>query len=192
MASTASRRGKESGVSTYRLPENTGRVPAWIKQAVLVCLCYTAAMTVVAMFTGQWITREHYFYSYELQAKAWLQGSLAIPKGEDYPWLELAIFNDAYYVSFPPFPSYVLLPFVAMGGVSLPDGILAWFCAMVSCIYAVRICVTMTQSSRQVPLLTLFLLLSNGYLFLTMNSWVWFIAQNMCFALCMMALYYAL
>ena len=168
------------------------RTPSWVSQAFGVCLCFTLAMTAVAMFTGQWITKTHFYYSYELQAQAWLNGTLYIPDGEDYSWLELAIYDGQYYVSFPPFPSYVLLPFVALGGVSLPDGILAWVCAMLSCVYAVRLCVTMTGSSRQVPLLALFLLLGNGYLYLTMNSWVWFIAQNMCFALCVMSLYYAL
>ena len=45
------------------------------------------------------------YKSYSLQAMAWLNGRLDL--GQDYPWLELAVFQERYYVSFPPFPSLV-------------------------------------------------------------------------------------
>ena len=41
--------------------------------------------------------------SYTLQALAWRKGMLSL--GQDYPWLELSIFNGDYYVSFPSVPA---------------------------------------------------------------------------------------
>ena len=166
-------------------------LPAWVGPAACVCAAYGMAMLIVAMFTGQWVTRGHFYYSYTLQAVNWLNGRLDIANGEDYAWLELAIRDGRYYVSFPPFPSYVLLPFAAICGMDTPDAWIALFFAMLSCVYAVRLYIAMTGGTRHLLFFVLFLLLGNGYLYLTMNGWVWFIAQNMCMALSLMALYYA-
>lgn len=42
--------------------------------------------------------------SYTLQALAWRKGEIYLTNGQDYPWLELAIYNGKYFVSFPPIP----------------------------------------------------------------------------------------
>ena len=73
------------------------------------CLSVLAVLCAAAMFTGSWFTNKNGYPSFALQANAWLQGRLDL--GQDYPWLELAIYEGKYFVSFPPFPSYVLLPF---------------------------------------------------------------------------------
>ncbi len=72
--------------------------------------CFLPVLFCVMAFTGMWPWRENSYASYTLQACAWLQGRLDIPHGEAYAFLELAIKDGRYYVSFPPFPSYVLLP----------------------------------------------------------------------------------
>ena len=167
------------------------RLPAWVEPAFWVCAAYGMAMLAVAMFTGQWATRPQFYYSYTLQALNWLEGRLDIANGADYEWLELAIYNGKYYVSFPPFPSYVLLPFAAVFGLQTPDGLIALVTAMLSCVYATRLYMAVTGGTKHLLFYALFLLLGNGYLYLTMNGWVWFIAQNMCMALSLMALYYA-
>ena len=46
--------------------------------------------------------------SYTLMALAWRRGMLSL--GQDYPWLELAIYNNDWYVSFPSVPALVMLP----------------------------------------------------------------------------------
>ena len=50
------------------------------------------------------------YNSYELQAREWLNGHTFLD--HDYSYLELAIFEGHYYVSFPPFPSVILVPFI--------------------------------------------------------------------------------
>ena len=46
--------------------------------------------------------------SYTLMALAWRRGRLSL--GQDYPWLELAVFGGDWYVSFPSVPALVMLP----------------------------------------------------------------------------------
>lgn len=53
------------------------------------------------------------------QAGAWLQGRTDVPTGTD-----VSIFNGKNYVSFPPFPSLLVLPVVAMAGVQATNTVL--------------------------------------------------------------------
>ena len=147
-----------------------------------------AVMLIAAAFTGQWPTRYNGYNSFLLQANAWLEGRLDL--GQDYTWLELAIVDGKYYVSFPPFPSYVLLPFAAIFRYSTPDGFIAWAVTMLGALYAVKL-YQMTRRDGRAAFWVLFLYLGTGYLFISMNAYVWFIAQTMCFTLSLMAIVHA-
>ena len=46
------------------------------------------------------------YCTYTLQALAWRDGQICL--SQDYPWLELAIYQGKYFVSFPPVPSVPL------------------------------------------------------------------------------------
>ena len=59
--------------------------------------------------------------SYTLQALAWRNGEVCLTNGQDYPWLELAIYNGKYYVSFPPLPSVLMLPLTFVFGENTPN-----------------------------------------------------------------------
>lgn len=146
-------------------------------------------IAVVMSFTGWWPTDDNPFCSYTLQACAWLDGRLDV--GSNYTWLELAVYDGKYYVSFPPFPSYVLLPFCAVLGQDVPDHCLALAATLLSALYAMKLYRTMRADTQHAEWLVLFLLLGNGYLSIGIQAWVWHLAQAMCFALSMMALYYA-
>lgn len=65
--------------------------------------------------------------SYALQAQNWLNGHLDVEGGASYTWLELAIFQGKYYVSFPPLPSLFSLPFVAILGMSPANLLIALY-----------------------------------------------------------------
>lgn len=73
---------------------------------------------------GGTLLAQNPYDSYLLQAQNWLEGSMAIQNGEQYPWLELAIFNEEYYLSFPPVPSVLALPWALWGGV-VPSNLIA-------------------------------------------------------------------
>lgn len=146
-------------------------------------------LLVIMMFTGQWPTRDNLYNSYVLQAQCWLEGRLAL----DYnrPWLELAIYEGQYFVSFPPFPSYVMLPFVAIWGTNAPDAFVSLAFTLMGVWYAVRLCLDQRISPGRTMFWVSFLFLGTGYVFIAMNGYVWFLAQAMCFALSLMALWHA-
>lgn len=162
-----------------------------IIDCISVCGCFLVMMLLVAAFTGQWPMRSNLYNSFALQAEAWVNGQLGLIGGRYYDHLELAILESGIYVTFPPFPSYVLLPFAFFMGASTPDGWIALVAAMVSCVFAVLLYEKVRGSRKGLLPWTMFLLLGNGYVFLTVNGWVWFFAQNLCFMLSLMALYFA-
>lgn len=145
---------------------------------------------VAASFTGHWATEENPYRSYALQACAWLDGRLDL--GKDYPWLELAIYEGKYYVSFPPFPSLVLLPFAAVWGTNTPDHWISLGFSIIGIIYAIRLYRAITGTYEMAEQYVLFLFLGNGYLFIALQGgWVWYMAQTMCFTFSLMSLFHA-
>lgn len=162
-----------------------------IKYALWITpLTVLLAMLSVSAFTGFWPWSQNPYSSYVLQAQAWLEGRLDL--GQDYEWLELAIYNGKYYVSFPPFPSYVLLPFVAIMGTNVPDTLIAWAFTLIGVVTSVRMCRLLGASARSSIFWSLFLYLGSGYLFIGQTSWVWFFAQTMAFTFSLLSLTCAL
>ena len=96
-----------------------------------------AVVLLVHMFTGQWINTPNTYNSFALQAKSWLEGRLDL--GENYSYLEIAEYNGKYFISFPPFVSYVLLPFAIIFGERTPDNLIAVICYLVAAVYAVKL-----------------------------------------------------
>lgn len=164
-------------------------VKKWDWDYVIIPVVILAVCWVVVAFTGLWPWKENPYNSYTLQACSWLQGRLDL--GQNYEWLELAIYQDKYYVSFPPFPSYVMLPFALLMGEHTPDHWIAWIVMVAGAVYAVKLYKTLGGEKEHVEFFVLFLYLASGLLFVSINGYVWFIAQNMCFTLSLMSLYYA-
>lgn len=156
---------------------------------VTISLAILFVCGIVVSFTGLWPWKDNPYNSYTLQACSWLQGRLDL--GQNYEWLELAIYQNKYFVSFPPFPSYVMLPFAIFMGEHTPDHFIAWVVMIIGAVYAVKLYKALGGEKEHVEFYVLFLYLASGLLFVTINGYVWFIAQNMCFTLSLMSLYYA-
>lgn len=135
--------------------------------AVLLVLCAHGAFM---LFSGKGIFSENPYNSYTLQACAWLRGSLDL--GENVSWLELAVYGGKYYVSFPPFPSYVLLPFAALFGEQAPDGIAALLVLLIGVCYAVELARLSGSGERSAVLLAVFLYCANNLWQVTVDGWV--------------------
>ena len=174
----------------FRIPSSAFRISSILSPSyVTLPLAVFLAMGCVAAFTGQWPWADHFYDSYLLQARSWLEGRLDL--GQDYAWLELAIYEGKYYVSFPPFPSYVLLPFAAIWGEAVKDSAVAWAVTLLGVGYAVRLYELIRRDGKE-DFWVLFLYLGTGYLFISMNSYVWFFAQTLCFTLSLMAIVHAI
>lgn len=159
------------------------------REYIVVCLYFIVTFLIVGAFTGQWPWNTNIYNSYTLQACSWLDGRLDL--GQDYPHLELAIYDNKYYVSFPPFPSYVMLPFAFIFKTRTPDGWIAILTTLLGAIYAVKLYKSIKKENKQAIFWVIFLFLGTNILFTSINGWVWFIAQNMSITLSIMALYYA-
>ncbi len=159
------------------------------KSIFTLCVIVFAVFFAIWTFTGKWFWLSQSYNSYILQAQGWKDGRLSLL--ENYSHLEIAVYEGKYYISFPPFPSYVMFPFVLMGFDNC-DGFLALASAMAGVSYAFLICRHLNIKTERAMLLSLLLTIGSNWLFTAQVSWVWFIAQNMAFTLSLMAIYYAL
>ncbi|MBQ7792044.1 MAG: hypothetical protein IJ367_00925, partial [Clostridia bacterium] len=154
-----------------------------------VVLGMVAVYWVVWAFTGMWPWTKNNYNSYTLQACRWLSGHLDL--GQNYSHLEIAEYGGKFFISFPPFPSYVMLPFALLFGQNTPDGWIALVVSILGAWYVFRLVKHYGKSDNSAIFWTLFVTVCSNLLFLTVNGWVWFFAQNLCFTLSVMALYYA-
>lgn len=144
---------------------------------------------IIWAFTGMWPILKNNYNSYALQAKAWLEGHLDL--GRDYSYLEIASFHGKYFISFPPFPSYLLLPFAFIFGSNTPDHLIALFSIFVGGLYSFKLARTLGRSNEAALFWTLFLVGGSNLVFVSVNGWIWFLAQNLCFTLSICSIYYA-
>lgn len=150
----------------------------------LIIFSCIAVYAVVWAFTGEWPWVHNPYNSYILQARAWLNGHIDL--GRNYEHLELAVYKGKYFVSFPPFPSAALIPFALS---SIPDNFAAAAVSAAACVFAWRLCKSFSNS--EACFLALFLSIASNVMVVSINSWVWFIAQNLSFLLTLMGFYYA-
>ncbi len=128
--------------------------------------------------------------SYEIQADSWLKGRLDI---DNRTYLELAIFQEKYYVSFPPFPSVVMLPFIAILGLgNVPNNLIMFVVATMTVILAYRILRKFETSEVNSILISLSMVAGSSILALSLNGGVWFVAQLFNLFLCTLAVKYLL
>lgn len=154
--------------------------------AVLSILIYLILMWIL---TGNGLFSHNTYNSYALQAEAWCKGRLDL--GQNYSFLELAFYKGKYYVSFPPFPSYLLLPLALFCGSNTPDFLLLWMADVVTVLYLYKLALSFKLSPKLSALTAVFVMLGTNVTFNMLNPWVWFWAQTLCFMLAVMSIYYA-
>ncbi len=158
-----------------------------LKNIIILVLSIFALFTIMHSICGSSIFGKSGWNSYELQAKAWLNGKTYLENGKDLSNLELAIYKDKYFVSFPPFPSVVMLPFVIIFGDNVPNNFIILLFAIITSIIAYKI--LRRQGTRRITSI----FLSFAYVFasnmttMVMNGGVWFVAQALNLLLCTMA-----
>ena len=123
--------------------------------------------------------------SYTLQALNWLQGRTWLLNGEGYTWLELAIYEGKYYVSFPPLPSVVLVPLVLVFGENVPNNLLVGVYGLVSAALAFRVMEQAGRSPKTAAFWGVFTVFGSNMLWMTTYGGVWFQAQALNMALCL-------
>jgi len=137
------------------------------------------------------ITQHNVFNSYSLQAYRWLQGYLDL--GYNFNHLEIALYNNRYWISFPPLPSVIMLPLVAiLGSPNTPDHIIALCVFIIVVVYAYKIAYHQLKNKIAAIFFALFLTIGSNYLQISMRGIVWHIAQNLAFMFTLMSIYYSI
>ncbi len=118
--------------------------------------------------------------SFTLMANAWRKGLLHLEK--DYPWLELAIYEGNYYVSFPSVPALVMLPLTFIFGNNTPNTIVTGLYLLGSYMAGYQLCRRFRKAADSL-FLALFLTLGCNMLYLSLQGDVWNQGQLLCFFL---------
>lgn len=128
--------------------------------------------------------------SYTIQAMHWREGKIKLD--QDYPWLELAIYEGDYYVSFPPFPTVPIYFLTFFFGELTPNNILVMVYNILAFIFAFLCCRRMGSTVFISLLGACFTCIASACLFMSMSGGVWFIAQMLAILLTLSAFYFML
>ena len=168
---------------------NTAKRYEVIEYGLVVLLGIVSYLTLMWILTGRGIFTHNVYNSYALQADSWRQGRLDLL--ENYSYLEIAVYKGKYFISFPPFPSYILFPLTFIFGSETPDSLILWIADIVAGIYLYKLALKFKLSPQMSALTSLFIMLGTNITFNMLNPWVWFWAQTLCIMLSVMAIYYA-
>lgn len=98
------------------------RTPGRKRATCALALLGLIALLYAALCAASGVDARSYPYpTYLLQAQAWLRGETAL--SQNYEWLELAVYEGRYYVSFPPVPSIPMLLYALLFGSGVPGGL---------------------------------------------------------------------
>ena len=142
-------------------------------------VCLVLALVLYHSLAGGTLMQAGPYNSYALQAENWLAGRNYIANGEDYPWLELAIYSGRYYQSFPPVPAVLMLPFVAAFGSwqALPGGLIMLELALL-CAAGVYLCCMRSGMAADVcAYFAVFVSMGSNLFWMSTSDGVWFMAQ---------------
>ena len=125
--------------------------------------------------------------AYTLQALAWRDGQTAL--SQNYTWLELAVFNGSYYVSFPPVPSLVMLPLTFIFNADVPSNFVAMAYALSSIAFAYRCFRKIGTRDIYAMFWALFFVMGSNMLWMSTEGGSWFLAQGLNLTLCFGAIW---
>ena len=182
------RKGERAEPGSEALPRRDAR--AWLLRHRTELLLFVGAFLVLACFSGQRFLRQSAAPHFIYQARAWLDGRLdvdpaVLPNLEDWACVRppnvrcqgrSAQPGDRWYVSFPPVPAVVMLPFVALHGYQFNDTSFTVALAALALVLAYRFLRTLVPSPDAAGLA---LVLGFGTLFFScaIRGEVWFTAE---------------
>ena len=136
---------------------------------------------------GQGILSHSNYDSYTRQAQSWWEGRTYLP--ENVTWLELAIYNGDYYVSFPPFPSVVQFVLYPLFGLNTPDNLINTLFGLGIFVVVYRLLMRKDLSGLNAAVIALLFTLGSNLFYLSVTGWVWFSAQTQGFFFTALAVY---
>lgn len=160
------------------------------KWYALLTISIIAAYSAVWFFTKKTPWMHSAYDPYTLQAQRWLSGYLDL--GQNYSYLELAIYKGKYYVSFPPLPTLFVLPFVLILGVDrTPEYLITTVVSIIGAIQLFRLFLLYCGKEKKALLWALLATIGSNFLLIGYNGDVWLMAQTCGFMFTSASLYYA-
>lgn len=155
----------------------------------LLCVLFAAALLYLflAFLFGYNLWEHSPYDSYTLQALAWRSGRLSLDR--NYEWLELAVYKGNYFVSFPPFPTVIMLILSLFFGPETPSMAVNMCFFLGSTALAYAIIKRYGRRPFEAAFLSLFLTAGCNLLEVSMSGGVWNIAQGASFFFTMACLY---
>lgn len=157
-----------------------------------ILFCLALSLLLCHSLAGGTLLSRNFYDSYSLQAENWLAGRNYIANGEDYTWLELAIYNGRYYQSFPPVPAVFMLPFVVLFGsaAAVPSNLIMLFVALLCAAGVYACCLNAQASPVTAAFFTLFISFGSNTFWLSTSGSVWFMAQMLGLCLAFWGLFF--
>lgn len=156
-------------------------------------LCIPALMLLgyifIHMLFGGTLLSYNCWDSYSLQAMSWLSGRLDM--GKNYEWLELAVYNGKYYLSFPPLPSVVMLPLVLLFGERTPSNLVSALYGIFTAMIAYKILKKAGMKRGGAVFFAIAYVWGSNMLWLSTSGGVWFLAQGLNMLLLTACVYFA-
>ena len=150
-----------------------------------LCAALCAIFLIIALYAAMYAVSgadpaSYNYKSYLLQAQAWLRGETHLDR--NYEYLELAVYNGNYYVSFPPVPSLPMLLYTLIWGDDVPGGTIQKIYIAAACL----IILSEIARSKRMPLResiawALLLCFGSAMLPITLIGGVWYEAQILAF-----------
>ncbi len=135
----------------------------------------------------QRILSSNVYDSYTLQAVQWWKGQISLDG--DYPWLELAYYDNNVYLSFPPFPSVIMFLLVPFFGPNTPSNLMNSLYALLSFIVLFKFCKRKEMSDIASILWSTFVVYGSNLLGISLFGGVWYQAQALGFLMTILSLY---
>ena len=148
---------------------------------LLLCWATAVFYCVLCTLMGRDPIGSSGYCTYTLQALAWRNGQICL--SQDYPWLELAIYQGKYFVSFPPVPSIPLYFLTFFFGQRTPDHLLVKLYMLVGVLAVYRMMRIGKYDRASSVGISLFCSFGSCLLALTLDGAVWYQAQLMAYML---------
>lgn len=162
--------------------ERSGRIFAALCTLMLVIVLYAAMCVCSGVHPSS-----YQYPSYLLQAQAWLRGEIALDM--NYEYLELAVYEGRYYVSFPPVPAVPMVLWTLIWGDRVPGGLFQKIYIAIACL----IVLSEIKRSKRLPMgeciaWAFLICFASAMLPITLVGGVWYEAQILAFLFCVGAI----
>ncbi|MCL2546009.1 MAG: hypothetical protein FWE06_02285 [Oscillospiraceae bacterium] len=140
------------------------------------------------------------FNTYSLQAERWWQGHLDLGqlcdscqqhlyhRCQDFYGLELARFNGQYFNSFPPVPTATHFLLYPIFGLHQPDRVIGLLYLLTGAVF-LALFLMRHMNERAAIFWAFFAAFGSNFLPITVHGGIWYLAQNMAFMFCCLALW---